>query len=134
MHAAAGVLTERGGMTSHAAVIGRGIGLPCVVGASDIKFQPSKKRLTTPDGRTFTEGDIITIDGTNGQVLAGQPKMVEAALDDSFQTFMKWAAENCDIRVRANADTPRTRRPRVILMHRALGYAVRNTCSLTLID
>ena len=107
MHAAAGVLTERGGMTSHAAVIGRGIGLPCVVGASDIKFQPSKKRLTTPDGRTFTEGDIITIDGTNGQVLAGQPKMVEAALDDSFQTFMKWAAENCDIRVRANADTPR---------------------------
>jgi len=95
MHAAAGVLTERGGMTSHAAVIGRGIGLPCVVGASDIKFQPSKKR------------DIITIDGTNGQVLAGQPKMVEAALDDSFQTFMKWAAENCDIRVRANADTPR---------------------------
>ena len=58
MHAAAGVLTERGGMTSHAAVIGRGIGLPCVVGASDIKFQPSKKRLTTPDGRTFTEGDI----------------------------------------------------------------------------
>ncbi|NDH75002.1 MAG: pyruvate, phosphate dikinase, partial [Rhodobacteraceae bacterium] len=107
MHAAAGVLTERGGMTSHAAVIGRGIGLPCVVGASDIKFQPSKKRLTTPDGRTFAEGDIITIDGTNGQVLAGQPKMVEAALDDSFQTFMKWAAENCDIRVRANADTPR---------------------------
>ena len=105
MHAAAGVLTERGGMTSHAAVIGRGIGLPCVVGASDIKFQPSKKRLTTPDGRTFTEGDIITIDGTNGQVLAGQPKMVEAALDDSFQIFMKWAAENCDIRVRANADT-----------------------------
>ena len=67
-------------MTSHAAVIGRGIGLPCVVGASDIKFQPSKKRLTTPDGRTFAEGDIITIDGTNGQVLAGQPKMVEAAL------------------------------------------------------
>jgi pyruvate,orthophosphate dikinase len=107
MHAAAGVLTERGGMTSHAAVIGRGIGLPCVVGASDIRFQQSKKRLTTPDGRTFVEGDIITIDGTNGQVLAGQPKMVEAALDDSFQTFMKWAAENCDIHVRANADTPR---------------------------
>ena len=101
------MLTERGGMTSHAAVVGRGIGLPCVVGASDIKFQPSKKRLTTPDGRTFAEGDIITIDGTNGQVLAGQPKMVEAALDDSFQTFMNWAAENCDIRVRANADTPR---------------------------
>lgn len=106
MHAAAAVLTERGGMTSHAAVIGRGLGLPCVVGASSLRFQIRKKQLVTPDGRIFKEGDVITIDGTNGQILAGKPRMVEAALDDAFQTLMRWADEVSDIAVRANADTP----------------------------
>ncbi len=106
MHAAAAVLTERGGITSHAAVIGRGIGLPCVVGASSIQFNAGKKRFETPDGRQFGEGDIITIDGTSGQVLAGSPPMLEAALDDAFQTLLGWADDACDIDVRANADTP----------------------------
>lgn len=106
MHAAAAVLTERGGMTSHAAVIGRGLGLPCVVGASEISFQINKKLLISPDGRVFKEGDIITIDGTSGDILAGEPQMIESAQDDAFETLMAWADEVRDIDIRANADTP----------------------------
>ncbi|WP_370738334.1 putative PEP-binding protein [Roseovarius gaetbuli] len=106
MHAAVAVLTERGGMTSHAAVIGRGIGLPCVVGASDIHFQARRNQLTMPDGRVLKAGDVITIDGTNGLVLAGETPLLEAARDASFQTLMSWADGVRDIAVRANADTP----------------------------
>ena len=106
MHAAAGVLTERGGMTSHAAVIGRGLGLPCIVGASTIGFNTKKKQITATDGRVFKNGDIVTIDGSSGQVLAGEPAMLEAALDDAFQTLMSWADAERDIGIRANADTP----------------------------
>ena len=106
MHAAKGVLTERGGITSHAAVIGRGIGLPCVVGASNMKFNRRRKQLVAQNGRVFAAGEIITIDGTSGEVLAGAPKMREAALDESFQTLMDWADELRDIEIRANADTP----------------------------
>nr|WP_286193604.1 putative PEP-binding protein [Tropicibacter sp. R16_0] len=106
MHAAVAVLTEKGGMTSHAAVIGRGMGLPCIVGASDMTFQTKKKTLTAPDGRVFKTGDTLTIDGSSGQVLAGQPAMLEAALDESFQTLMGWADQARDIGIRANADTP----------------------------
>ncbi|UAB90760.1 pyruvate, phosphate dikinase [Ruegeria sp. SCSIO 43209] len=106
MHAAVAVLTEKGGITSHAAVIGRGLGLPCIVGASEMRFQTKKKLLSAPDGRVFKTGDILTIDGTSGQVLAGQPEMLEAALDDCFQTLMSWADAERDIAIRANADTP----------------------------
>jgi pyruvate, orthophosphate dikinase len=106
MHAAVAVLTERGGMTSHAAVIGRGMGLPCIVGVSSMRFQTRKRQITAPDGRVLKAGDIITIDGTSGQVLAGQPAMQEAALDDAFQTLMSWADAARDIGIRANADTP----------------------------
>jgi pyruvate,orthophosphate dikinase len=106
MHAAKAVLTERGGMTSHAAVIGRGLGLPCVVGASGIRFQFQLEQITGSDGRVFRAGDIITVDGTTGQVLAGSPAMVEPALDDAFDTLMDWADAHRDIEIRANADTP----------------------------
>ena len=106
MHAAAAVLTERGGMTSHAAVIGRGLGLPCVVGVADLRFQVKRRSLAAADGRIFKEGDEITIDGTRGQVLAGSVEMIEATLDDTFRTFMSWADAERDIGVRANADTP----------------------------
>ena len=106
MHAAVGVLTERGGITSHAAVIGRGLGLPCVVGAARMEFDLQRGRLVAEDGRIFREGDTITIDGTSGTVLSGAPDMVEAALDDAFQTLMAWAEAECDIAIRANADTP----------------------------
>ena len=106
MHAAAGVLTERGGTTSHAAVIGRGIGLPCVVGVSEINFHSNNKAFSISEGYSFKEGDLITIDGTQGHVLGGSPKMIEAALDDSLKLMLDWAEEAGDIKVRANADTP----------------------------
>ncbi|SDI56361.1 pyruvate, orthophosphate dikinase [Lutimaribacter saemankumensis] len=106
MHAAVAVLTERGGMTSHAAVIGRGMGLPCVVGASELVFHTRSRKLVAPDGRELHQGDIITVDGTNGQVLAGEPAMIEAAEDDALITLMGWADDVRDIGVRANADTP----------------------------
>ncbi len=106
MHAAKAVLTERGGVTSHAAVIGRGIGLPCVVGASSMTYDLNNNTLTAKDGRVFREGDEITVDGTTGQVLAGAAAMQEAALDDYFRTLMQWAEDVADMGVRANADTP----------------------------
>ena len=106
MHAAVAVLTERGGMTSHAAVIGRGIGLPCVVGASSMRFQMNKRQLTAPDGRVLKEGDEITVDGTNGIILMGQAALLDAGHDESFLVLMDWADELRDINVRANADTP----------------------------
>lgn len=106
MQAANAVLTERGGVTSHAAVIGRGMGLPCVVGASELRFQIRKQSLTSKDGRVLREGDMITIDGSRGQILVGEAPMLEAKLDDAFRTLLTWADEARDIDIRANADTP----------------------------
>jgi pyruvate,orthophosphate dikinase len=106
MHAAQAVLTMRGGVTSHAAVIGRGLGVPCVVGASDLNINRKGRKFSGPDGRVFAIGDVITVDGTTGQILAGEPPMLEAALDGAFQTLLQWADEFRDIGVRANADTP----------------------------
>jgi pyruvate,orthophosphate dikinase len=106
MHAANAVLTMRGGVTSHAAVIGRGLGLPCVVGASDLAIDHKSGKISSPDGRSFAAGDVITVDGTTGQILVGQPAMLEAALDGAFRTLLEWADEVRDIGVRANADTP----------------------------
>ena len=106
MHAAKGILTERGGMTSHAAVVARGLGLPCVVGASSLRFNPRDRTLTAIDGRIFHEGDVITIDGTRGEALAGAPGLLEPALDDAFYSLLHWADAVRDIGVRANADTP----------------------------
>ena len=106
MHAAVAVLTMRGGVTSHAAVIGRGLGVPCVVGASDLVIDRKKQAIVAPDGRRFNAGDMITVDGTTGDVLAGEPAMVEATLDQTFRTLLDWADDSRDIGVRANADTP----------------------------
>ncbi|WP_375174932.1 putative PEP-binding protein [Pseudooceanicola sp.] len=106
MHASAAVLTERGGITSHAAVIARGLGLPCVVGASDMKVNLRRNTVAMADGRVLKEGDAITIDGTNGNVISGEAPLLEAAQDDAFQMLMSWADDLRDIGVRANADTP----------------------------
>lgn len=106
MHAAVGVLTERGGMTSHAAVIARGLGLPCIVGASEVSLNARDRTLTAPQGRVFKEGDIVTIDGSSGEVLSGAAAMLAPALDDGFRTLLHWADAVRDIGVRANADTP----------------------------
>lgn len=106
MHAAAGVLTERGGVTSHAAVIARGLGVPCVVGASGLRLDTKEKRFVAADGRVFVEGDLITVDGTTGEVLAGAAEMLAPALDDAFRKLLSWADAVRDIGIRANADTP----------------------------
>ncbi|MEL6839232.1 MAG: putative PEP-binding protein [Pseudomonadota bacterium] len=106
MHAAQAVLTMRGGVTSHAAVIGRGLGVPCIVGASDLVIDRKRNSIIGPGGRRFAAGDLITVDGTTGQVLAGAPAMLEAALDGAFRTLLAWADDFRDIGVRANADTP----------------------------
>ena len=105
MHAAQGVLTERGGMTSHAAVIARGLGLPCVAGATGIKIDAKRRRLTLPDGRVLEEGDTVTLDGTTGQMLDGAAELSEPQLDGAFADIMAWSDAIRDIGVRANADT-----------------------------
>src|SRR5690606_25263257 len=106
MHVAAGVLTEKGGMTSHAAVIARGLGLPCVVGALGLRFSQRDHSVRTADGRVLREGDIITLDGATGEVLVGAAQMLAPALDDAFRSLLSWADEVRDIGIRANADTP----------------------------
>ena len=105
MHAAEGILTARGGMTSHAAVVARGMGKPCVSGAGTIRIDYGRG-LMTAGGRSFKAGDIITIDGGVGQVLAGRMPMLEPELSAEFGTLMGWADEVRKLRVRANADTP----------------------------
>ncbi|WP_051201566.1 putative PEP-binding protein [Paracoccus aminophilus] len=105
MHAAAAVLTERGGMTSHAAVIARGIGVPCIVGASSISID-ARSRTLRVGGRIFREGDVLTIDGTTGEVLAGAATLLEPALDGSFSQLLDWADQIRTLGVRVNADTP----------------------------
>ncbi|RED13863.1 pyruvate, phosphate dikinase [Pontivivens insulae] len=110
MHSASGVLTVRGGMTSHAAVIARGLGLPCVVGAGDLRLDQKARAIVTQDGRSFSEGAIITVDGTRGEVLAGAPDMIAPELDGAFELLMSWADQVREIGVRANADTPQDAR------------------------
>ena len=106
MHSAVAVVTERGGASSHAAVIARGLGLPCVVGAMGLRLDPKEKSITVADGRKLGEGDLITVDGTKGEVLMGAAEMLAPALDDGFRTLLSWADEFRDIGIRANADTP----------------------------
>ncbi len=104
MHAAAGILTSRGGMTSHAAVVARGMGRCCVAGAGAITMDYKGKTLTVA-GREFKEGDIITLDGGTGEVIAGEVALIEPALSGDFETLMSWADEYRTMGVRANAET-----------------------------
>ena len=106
MHAAVGILTARGGMTSHAAVVARGMGRPCVSGAGALRIDATARTLTI--GReTFTAGDILTIDGGTGEVLKGKVQMRRPELSGAFGTLMSWADDYRRLGVRANADTPR---------------------------
>ncbi len=107
MQASVAVVTERGGITSHAAVIGRGMGVPCVVGASEINVDSRAKKLRGAGKRVLNAGDIVTVDGTTGQVLVGEVATVEAGLDESVQTLLSWADDTRTLAIRANADTPR---------------------------
>ncbi|GIT90350.1 pyruvate, phosphate dikinase [Jannaschia pagri] len=105
MHAADAVLTERGGSTSHAAVIARGLGLPCVTGATGLTVSHRRKSVRLPDGRRLSEGDTMTIDGSSGEVLEGAVPTQEPMLDGAFADVMSWSDDLRDIGVRANADT-----------------------------
>ena len=105
MHAAEGILTTRGGMTSHAAVVARGMGKPCVSGAGTVRVDYVAQTLTAL-GRTFKKGDVITVDGTAGQVLEGAVPMLQPELSGEFATLMGWADEVRRLKVRTNADTP----------------------------
>jgi pyruvate,orthophosphate dikinase len=105
MHAAEGILTTRGGMTSHAAVVARGMGKPCVSGAGSLRVDYAAGTVSVA-GRTLRQGDVITIDGSTGQVLAGRVRMTEPELSGEFAILMGWADELRKLGVRANADTP----------------------------
>jgi pyruvate,orthophosphate dikinase len=105
MHAAEGILTTRGGMTSHAAVVARGMGKPCVSGAGGIRVDYAKATLTAA-GRTLKAGDQITIDGASGQVFLGALPMVKPDLSGDFANLIAWADDVRRMKVRANAETP----------------------------
>jgi pyruvate,orthophosphate dikinase len=105
MHAAEGILTTRGGMTSHAAVVARGMGKPCVSGCGAIRVDYGRGTMSI-GSRTFKTGDVITIDGSLGQVLAGRMPMIEPEMSGEFGTLMGWADQVRKIGVRVNADTP----------------------------
>jgi len=105
MHAAEGILTTRGGMTSHAAVVARGMGKPCVAGAGGIRIDYAKQTMQA-GGVTLKKGDVITIDGAAGQVLVGAVPMVKPEMTGEFATLMTWADGVRRMRVRANAETP----------------------------
>jgi pyruvate,orthophosphate dikinase len=105
MHAAQGILTARGGMTSHAAVVARGMGRCCVSGASAVSIDLASRTLRI-GGRAMAEGDILTLDGSTGQVMAGEVATIEPELVGDFGTLMEWADRHRVMRVRTNAETP----------------------------
>ena len=105
MHAAEGILTARGGMTSHAAVVARGMGTACVAGCGDIKFAEDGKSFTL-GGKTVQEGDYISLDGSTGKIYLGEIRTVPASISGNFDRIMTWADEIRTLQVRTNADTP----------------------------
>jgi pyruvate,orthophosphate dikinase len=105
MHVSKGILTVRGGMTSHAAVVARGMGTCCVSGCGEIKINEEEKYFTL-GGHTIKEGDYISLDGSTGNIYLGDIKTVEASISGNFERIMKWADEIRTLKVRTNADTP----------------------------
>lgn len=105
MVASSGILTARGGMTSHAAVVARGMGKPCVAGCTALVINEKEKTLSVK-GKVYKEGDWLTFDGANGEVYEGVVPTIEASITADFATFMKWADSTRRLKVRTNADTP----------------------------
>ena len=103
--ASVGILTSRGGKTSHAAVVARGMGKPCIVGCSDMKIDYATKKFQVGD-KTILEGDVITIDGSDGNVFLGEVPTIEPKITDDFRTILNWAEKTKRLGIRANADTP----------------------------
>jgi len=107
MNLAHGILTIRGGMTSHAAVVARGMGTCCVSGCGELKIDEENKTVTTPDGKVYHEGDWMSLDGSTGNVYGEQIKTVEPEISGDFGTFMGWADEARTLKIRTNADSPK---------------------------
>ena len=107
MNFANGILTIRGGMTSHAAVVARGMGRCCVCGCGELVINEENKTLTTKDGTVYKEGDYLSLDGSTGNVYGEEIKTVEPSISGDFEKFMSWADEIRRLKVRTNADTPR---------------------------
>ena len=105
MHVSAGMLTARGGMTSHAAVVARGMGTPCVCGINGLVVNERQKMFTTSTGHKIKQGDTITIDGSTGQIIIGDVQLIESNFSAEFETILKWADEEKHLNVRANAET-----------------------------
>ncbi|MEM4257129.1 MAG: pyruvate, phosphate dikinase, partial [Candidatus Diapherotrites archaeon] len=106
MHSAKGILTARGGKTSHAAVVARGMGKPCVAGCEDIIVHEQEKMFKSKSGIEIKEGEYITIDGSTGEVFDGELMLTEPVMSEDFSTLMKWADQYRKLKVRTNADTP----------------------------
>jgi len=107
MHVAKGVVTARGGMTSHAAVVARGMGAPCITGAGDMIIDFDKKTVKFGDKYNLKEGDWISISGDTGEVYKGQVPTIEPSISGDFETVMKWADDTRKLKVEANAETPK---------------------------
>ena len=120
MKAAQGILTVRGGMTSHAAVVARGMGSCCVSGCGDIKMDEANKKFEL-GGKTFHEGDVISIDGTTGNIYDGEIKTVDATIAGEFGRVMEWADKYRKLGVRTNADTPRDTKKAIELGAEGIG-------------
>jgi pyruvate,orthophosphate dikinase len=106
MRVAEGILTELGGMTSHAAVVARGMGVCAITGCGDLRVKPQEGRAVAADGTVISRGDMVTLDGATGEVMLGDIPKVEASTSDDFQTLLSWADKYRRLRVRANAETP----------------------------
>ncbi len=106
MVASQGILTSRGGMTSHAAVVARGMGKPAVVGCEEIDIDMEKEQFTAPSGKVYKKGDIITIDGSTGEVFEGEVPLIDPQMSGEFKELLDWADEIRVLGVYANADTP----------------------------
>ncbi len=122
MHAARGIVTSRGGMTSHAAVVARGMGTPCVAGAGEIRID-YETRTMTARGETVQAGEVITIDGAAGEVMRGRVATVEPELSDDFATIMGWVDEVRTMAVRANAETPEDARAAISFGAEGIGLS-----------
>ena len=129
MHAAKGILTARGGMTSHAAVVARGMGRPCVSGSSEIDINYENKSFKT-SSMEIKEGDIITIDGSTGRIIAGSVSTVKPEISGDFSKLMSWADSFRKLKVRTNSETPKDTKTAKDLVQRVLDYAELNICFL----
>ena len=105
MHAAKGILTSRGGMTSHAAVVARGMGRPCVSGSSEIEIDYENKLFKTKN-KVIKEGELITIDGSTGRIIIGEVKTVKPEISGDFSKIMSWSDDFRKLKIRTNSETP----------------------------